>query len=169
MTGHHRTNDYLRQSRHDRLLRELEHDPYHSKRKIAGPATCGGCGASYADGRWSWRPPAQDAVIHTCPACQRIADGVPAAFLTVSGDFARCHRDEITHLIRNHEEHERAEHPLARIMDQQIGEDDSLEYTFTDPHLARGIGEALHHAYQGELDYHHDKGEVLLRVHWRRD
>lgn len=45
-------------------------------------------------------------------------------------------------------------------------ENDATVFAFTDAHLARGIGEALHHTYQGHLDYHHEKGEVLLRVHW---
>ncbi len=167
MTDHHQPTDYRRHARNDRLVREMTHDRYHSKRKIQGPAVCTGCGASYGDGRWSWRPAAADANEHVCPACQRIADGVPAAFLTVSGEFARSHREEITHLIRHREERERAEHPLQRIMTQDL-RDGALEYSFTDPHLARGIGEALHHAYQGELDYHYEKGEELLRVRWSR-
>ena len=41
--------------------------------------------------------------------------------------------------------------------------------TTTDIHLARGIGEALEHAYQGELEFHYNEGENLLRVHWARD
>ena len=40
--------------------------------------------------------------------------------------------------------------------------------TTTDVHLARGIGEALHHAYQGELEFHFNKDQNLLRVNWRR-
>jgi len=38
--------------------------------------------------------------------------------------------------------------------------------TTTDIHLARGIGEALHHAYQGELQYHYNPEQNLLRVNW---
>jgi hypothetical protein len=40
--------------------------------------------------------------------------------------------------------------------------------TTTDIHLARGIGDALHSAYKGELEYHYNKEENLLRVEWRR-
>ena len=40
--------------------------------------------------------------------------------------------------------------------------------TTTDIHLARGIGEALHHAYQGELEFHYNPEQNLLRVNWRR-
>lgn len=128
---------------------------------------CPDCGATYADGRWTWGKPDGQAAEHRCPACQRIADRVPAAFLTIHGQFARDHADEIRHLIHNYEARERIEHPLKRLMAEQA-KDDATVFGFTDAHLARGIGEALQHAYQGELDYHHEKGEVLLRVHWSR-
>lgn len=169
MTQHDRPGDHLRQRRHDPLLREFEqeHDPYHSKRKIHGPACCPQCGATYEAGRWTWGQRSTEAVDHVCPACQRIADHVPAAFLTTDGDFAREHAEEIRHLIRNYEARERAEHPLKRIMGEHQ-EDGATIFTFTDAHLARGIGEALHHAYKGELDYQYEKGEVLLRVYWSR-
>jgi hypothetical protein len=43
-----------------------------------------------------------------------------------------------------------------------------VQITTTDIHLARGIGEALHHAYQGELEYHYHEKDNLLRVVWTR-
>lgn len=164
---HDHPEDHLRHQRHDRLLREKEHDPYHARRKLKGPAYCPTCGATYVDGRWTWGSPADDAAEHVCPACQRIADHVPAAFLTITGDFAQAHAEEIHHLIRNYEARERAEHPLKRIMAEQQDEQGSV-FTFTDAHLARGIGEALQHAYQGEVDFQYQKGEILLRVYWTR-
>ena len=96
-----------------------------------------------------------------------MAEEVPAAFLTLTGDFVQAHREEIGRFVRNYEERERAEHPLKRIMNE-LTEDDAVTFTFTDAHLARGIGEALHHAYQGELSYHYEKDEILLRVTWSR-
>ena len=39
----------------------------------------------------------------------------------------------------------------------------------TDIHLPRRIGEALHSAYEGELDYHYDEEAYLIRVSWKRD
>ena len=40
--------------------------------------------------------------------------------------------------------------------------------TTTDTHLARDIAEALHNAYKGDLDYHYNKADNLLRASWSR-
>ncbi len=102
-----------------------------------------------------------------CPACRRIEDKVPAAFLELRGDFLAEHRDEIMNLIRNLEAREKAEHPLKRLM--AITESkDGVSVTFTDAHLARGAGEAIHDAYEGELDYEYTKEDTMLRVSWTR-
>lgn len=159
--------DYIRQGRRDRLIRELDHDPYHSKRKIKGPTRCPDCGASYAKGRWTWDPAPADAGEHKCPACQRVADRVPAAFLTLRGDFLQRHEDEIVNLIHNYEERERQEHPLKRIMGIEK-QADGMVLTFTDAHLARGIGEAINRAYEGNIDYQYTKEDIMLRVTWER-
>lgn len=153
--------------RGDRRLEEMDHDPYHSKLKLEEPTVCSECRAVFTQGRWSWNPAPEGAHETRCPACQRIHDRVPAAFLTLCGEFRKAHDEEIRHLMRNYEERERAEHPMKRIMNIEET-DDGLSVTFTDPHLARGIGEALHHAYAGDLDYQYTKGDNLLRVTWRR-
>lgn len=151
--------------RHDRLLQEQVHDAYKVKGKLPEPTVCPECGAVFHQGRWQWGEAPAGAHSETCPACHRIHDHFPAGFLTLEGSFFQSHREEIMHLVRNHEQRERAEHPLQRIMavDEQ---DDSVLVTTTDIHLARGIGEALHHAYQGELEFHYNPEENLLRVHW---
>lgn len=69
--------------------------------------------------------------------------------------------------MRNYEQRDRTEHPLKRVMDIEE-RDGELVVTFTDPHLARGIGEALYNAYEGELDYQYTKDGNMLRVTWRR-
>lgn len=167
MTGSNRTTDIPRQGRHDRLIRELDHDPYHSKRKITEPAVCPDCGAIYSKGRWSWGEAESGPHEHLCPACQRIHDRVPAAFLTLRGDFLDVHRDEIMNLVNNYERREKAEHPLKRIMHVEQKENET-EITFTDAHLARGIGEAIHHAYEGDIDYQYTPEDIMLRVSWER-
>jgi NMD protein affecting ribosome stability and mRNA decay len=167
MTGSANQTDYVRQERQDRLILELEHDPYHSKRKIKGPAVCPDCGAVYKSGRWTWEAAATDARDHICPACHRISDRVPAAFLTIRGEFLQLHKDEVMNLIRNYEARERQDRPLKRIMDLNE-QADRTEISFTDAHLARGIGEALHSAYEGTVDYRYTKGDIMLRVTWTR-
>jgi NMD protein affecting ribosome stability and mRNA decay len=156
--------DYVR---HDRLIREFNHDPYHSKRKIEGPALCPDCGAVYSGGRWTWETAAAGARKHVCPACQRVADKVPAAFLTLRGDFLQSHKDEIMNLIHNYAARERKQHPLKRIINSEESAD-GIVFTFTDAHLARGIGEAIYRAYEGQVDYQYTKEDIMLRVTWAR-
>lgn len=158
--------NYVRE-RKDRLIQEGEHDPYFMKRKIAEPNVCPDCEAIYSKGRWSWGSAPSKAHSHRCPACQRVHDRVPAAFLTLQGPFFAEHEEEIAGLINNIENREKQSHPLKRIMNQEKQED-KLLISFTDAHLARNIGDAIHHAYKGELDVQYNKGDMLLRVSWSR-
>jgi NMD protein affecting ribosome stability and mRNA decay len=151
-----------------RNLQEWVHDPYFSKQKLSEPATCPKCGAVYRAGRWVWGSAASDTNRVTCPACQRIQDHCPAGFVTLSGDFLQRHKKEILQLLRNTEQHENAEHPLKRMMALTHQHDGGVEITVTDPHLARAMGEAVRHAYQGQLDLDYQVREYLLRVKWAR-
>lgn len=151
--------------RHDRILLEQVRDAYKAKGKLPDPCVCPQCGALFHDGRWQWGAAPAGAPQETCPACHRIHDQFPAGFLTLEGPFFQAHREEIMHLVHNHEQRERAEHPLQRIMAVEERDGEVL-VTTTDIHLARGIGVAVHHAYQGELEFHYNPEENLLRVHW---
>jgi NMD protein affecting ribosome stability and mRNA decay len=153
--------------RRDRMVQETRHDAYKAKLKMHEPTVCPQCGAVFHEGRWQWMTRPAQAHEEMCPACHRIHDEFPAGYVTLSGSFLNAHREELLHLVKNQEEREKAEHPLKRIMkieDQENG----VVVTTTDIHLARGIGEALHHAYQGELEYHYNEQENLLRVVWER-
>lgn len=153
--------------RREELRDELVHDSYKSKRKLPEPARCPTCGAVYHAGRWSWGTAPADANEATCPACHRIRDRFPAGYVTLKGEFLAPHREEILHLVRNREAREKAEHPLERIMAiEDTGE--GVLVTTTGTHVARDIGEALHSAYKGDLEYHYNSEENLLRVSWRR-
>ena len=164
--SHHQT-EHVTLKRQDRLIRESDHDPYHSRLKLKGPTVCPDCGAVYDRGRWSWKEADAETRKQTCPACQRIADRVPAAFLTIRGEFLQNNKDEILNLIRNYEAKERQEHPMKRIMaSEELA--DGIQFTFSDAHLARGIGEALQRAYEGEIDYQYTKEDIMLRVTWMR-
>jgi len=154
-------------TRRDRLIRERRHDPYEARGKPREPSACPTCHAIFRDGRWQWDRPVADSQEVVCPACQRAADDMPAGILTLSGEFHLAHRKEILGLIRHVEEREAKQHPLKRIM--QVSETgDELEVTTCEAGLARSLGDAIHHAYQGELDYHYPDGAGVLRVQWRR-
>jgi len=77
------------------------------------------------------------------------------------------HREEILRLVRHAESKAKAEHPLERIMDIKEAADHTV-VTFTDSHLVHGVGEALRHAYHGELESQYTDEGDLLRVAWSR-
>jgi NMD protein affecting ribosome stability and mRNA decay len=144
-----------------------DEDPYRMTRKPPEPTVCPTCHAVFHDGRWRWGPVPNDPHELNCPACQRIRDEFPAGYVMVKGEFFKDHRDEIVALISAKEQREKAEHPLQRIMAiEDVRE--GLQVTTTDSHLARGIGEALHDAYKGDLKLRYSRDENLLRATWRR-
>lgn len=153
--------------RRDRLLQELVHDSYKSKHKLPEPTRCPQCGATYHKGRWTWTVAPAGAHEEPCPACHRVRDEFPAGYVELRGAFLSAHRDDILHLVRSREAKESAEHPLERIMAVSDTAEGML-VTTTDTHLARDIAEALHDAYKGELEYHYNKEENLLRASWSR-
>lgn len=150
------------------ILVEREHDPYRDRRKPAEPSACPDCGAVFHDGSWRWLAAPPDAQPQMCPACRRVRDRFPAGFLTLEGEFFRDHRAEVMGLVQSHARHVREEHPLQRLMDIEDRDDGSCLVTTTDVHLARGLGEAVHHAWRGDLAFHYEQGQTLLRVRWRR-
>jgi len=153
--------------RRDRLVQDTRHDAYKAKNKLSEPTVCPQCGAVFHEGRWQWLSRPAQAHEEMCPAYHRIHDEYPAGFVTAGGPFFKEHREELLQLVKNAAEHAKAEHPLKRIMKIEE-QDDGILITTTDIHLARGIGEALHHAFQGELEYHYNERENLLRVVWER-
>lgn len=167
MTGPTRRVDASHQPRRDSMFEDRVADPYRARGKWPEPTSCPECGAIFHQGRWQWGEPPLEAAQHVCPACQRMRDRVPAGELTLGGAFFDGHRQEILNLIHNAESAARAEHPLERIMAVQEGADGTV-ITFTDAHLTHGVGEALHHAYQGELDSRYTDEDGLLRVSWSR-
>lgn len=160
MRGHDR-------QRKDRQIEEVVHDPYLERHKPSGPAVCPGCGALFDGGHWRWMPVPPGAKAHLCPACHRVRDEFPAGYVTLSGSFFGEHRDEILGLVRNEETRAKSEHPLERII--QIAEaNGEMTITTTDIHLPRRIGEALKHAWHGDLELKYAPSEYRVRVHWRR-
>ncbi|MGN6807009.1 MAG: BCAM0308 family protein [Trinickia sp.] len=152
---------------HNEVFPGLADDPYALRRKLSEPSVCPNCGAVYRDGRWQWlaRPAQASQVV--CTACHRIADGMPAGYVYISGSFARERRAEMLNLIHHHEERAKAGHPMKRIMSVSESGDTTIVAT-TDVHLARDIGSALKSAFQGALDVKYSRDENLVRVYWQR-
>ncbi|MBD3669501.1 MAG: ATPase [Gammaproteobacteria bacterium] len=154
-------------ARLDRLVQEREHDTYKSREKLSEPTVCPSCGAVFQKGRWQWLERPAGAEEHTCPACRRIEDRVPAGYVSISGDFFTQHKDEIMGLVHNQEDREKSGHPLNRLIDI-VETDGGVEITTTDMHLPRDIGVALEKAYEGDLDFHYEEESNILRVKWSR-
>jgi len=141
-------------------------DPYQARQKLKEPAGCWKCGAVYHRSRWQWTTELVAAKEDICPACRRIEDGLPTGILTLHGDFARQHENEIVGLARNEEAAEKGEHPLNRIANVERTEA-GLVITTTDINLPRRIGEAIKRAYRGTLDMHFDDTTYFMRADWR--
>ena len=157
--------------RRDRLPLETLMDSYKSRGKLSEPTVCSGCSAVFRAGRWQWLAKPQDIQKHArqtlCPACHRVRDHFPAGYVSLSGKFFAEHEQEILQLIQHRETREKTRHPLQRIMAIEKAEQSTM-VTTTDIHLARNIGEALQHAYQGELELRYSPDQNLLRASWSR-
>lgn len=160
-------NEATRPQRHDRLIQETEHDTYRLRSKPRAPTACPECGVVFTGGRWQWTECPPEPHLQLCPACQRIRDAYPAGVVHLTGPFLADHREEIQHLIAHEGQRETAQHPLERVMDA-VAADDGMLVTTTGTHLARRLGEAVHHAYQGALAFNYNAGEKRLRVEWQR-
>ena len=154
----------------DRSVRAPKHDPYKPKGKLLEPSVCRQCKAVYHKGRWTWAPVPANSYELLCPACHRIQDNAPSGVLLLTGDFVAKQRDEALALARNEESRAKSEHPLARIIkiEDQVEAPAGVVITTTDPHLARRIGEALHHAHRGTFICRYEEDKDLLRANWHR-
>jgi len=153
--------------RFDRQLEEHHKDPYRPKTKLPEPTVCPQCGLVFHDGHWQQMARPNQAHESLCPACHRTNDQMPAGYVTLESDFVQQHRDELLTLARTTEERENSRHPLQRIMDID-DKDNKITITTTDIHIARRIGEAIHSAYEGNLDVTYGPGDYVVRVSWSR-
>jgi hypothetical protein len=165
--GTHRTGT-ASPGRRDCSVDRQQRDPYRARSKPPEPTVCPECDAVWLGGRWTWAEVPQAAHSQRCPACQRIADAYPAGEVRLEGAFLEAHRAEIRRLVANVAERKAAEHPMQRLMAVRE-ESGGLVITTTDVHLARGIGEAVHRAYQGSLALDYVPEAAEIRVHWSRN
>ena len=153
--------------RRDRLIQQYRHDTYQKKEKYSGPTICKECDAVFIEGRWVWKEHTINANRIICPACRRIQEKYPAGHLEIKGSFFEAHYDELMKLIHNTERKEKNDHPMERIIAIKTEKGHSL-VTTTGIHLARRIGEALKHSYQGELDFTYGDAEKSIHMTWIR-
>ena len=75
---------------------------------------------------------------------------------------------QLLNLVKTREARAAIEHPLQRIMavEDVAG---GIRVTTTDAHLARGIAQALHEAFKGNLELSYSKDEHLVRAVWRAE
>jgi NMD protein affecting ribosome stability and mRNA decay len=135
-------------ARRDQTYQEDEHDTYKLQGKLKEPTVCPTCGAVFHKGRWTW-------------------DKYPKGLVTIKGSFKDIQHEQLIGVVKNTEEKEKKEHPLSRIMGIE-SQPDGLIISTTDTHLPRRIGDALKHAYHGELELHYDQDEQFVRVTWTR-
>ncbi|MEM9663938.1 MAG: BCAM0308 family protein [Bacteroidota bacterium] len=148
-------------------FRDARHDTYQARKKWPQNTCCPDCGAAFVGGRWAWAsvPRVEHAV--RCPACQRMADRYPAGFITLRGPFVATYQDALRRLIFNVGKAEMNERPLERLMDVET-KGNTVEVTTTGVHLARRIGQALHRAFDGDLNLDYADGQMMVRVTWVR-
>ena len=154
-------------ARRDKTLQEYQHDTYKLRGKLKEPTACPDCGAVFHKGRWMWGSIPTGSEQATCPACHRMRDKYPKGFVTIKGPFKDEEHEQVIGIVKNTEEKEKKEHPLSRIMAIE-SQREGLVISTTDTHLPRRIGEALKHAYHGELELHYDQDEDFVRVTWTR-
>ncbi len=128
----------------------------------ASPTECIDCGVVYFDGRWRWGVAPGQVREGRCPACTRIAQQHPAAWIVLATDFAE-HQANALQLIEEGAERARALHPLRRLMGRQMGAE-GLELSFTDMRLARELAATVQHAFHAQLSYHYDAQAQQLRI-----
>ena len=158
--------DFLNKTR---TIFPVRQDEYESTGKFPDATVCIECGNVYKNGRWI-HPDAQigSAFGQTkCPACRRLEDHRPAGDITIKGPFTQQHHDEIMGRIRRIERKERARHPIEKIIGI-VDEPYQTDITTSGIHLARRIGDALHHSFKGDLSYSYGRGEKSIQVHWER-
>jgi NMD protein affecting ribosome stability and mRNA decay len=151
--------------RHLHLLDERL-DPYQDYSALESEAQCSVCGAVHKEGRWQWIEPSIDAAAIRCPACRRLEEQAPAAYLEIEGRLLDDRKDEVLNTVHEHERIEKSLDPLQRIMAIEAT-DKGLMITTTDVRLARSIAQLLQTRCQCELDFHYDRNRSLLWLRCR--
>lgn len=152
------------------LISEDTGSPYYELRKYPEPTICSQCQLVYHKGHWT-NGSSVPAGAHRelCPACRRIQDRNPGGVVYLGGSYLERHQQELLQIVKKQEALARENRPLQRIMWIKPNGDAGLEVATTNLHLARRIGEALHHAHKGQLEIKYSDGDRFARVYWSRE
>jgi hypothetical protein len=134
-------------------------DPTSASKSYMRGSSASNAGSFYHQARWRRLPRAEGTAEVSCAACRNINDKYRAGIVTLRGDFAHEHKEEMIQLARRQEEAETEEHPLNRII--SIEEDaHGVVINTTDIHLPRRIGDAIKRAFRGEIDDSFEKKDI---------
>jgi len=131
-------------------------------------ARCPECGALFHQGRWRWGLPYISAGQRVCPACARMAGGIPAGMLVVPADAVGGDGDTILFLIRHAAGAERQDDPLRRIMGVTETAGQGITVTTADAGLPAALGRRLMAALGGEMTMDAPDSQGFVRVLWHR-
>lgn len=165
---------------HTTFTHRPDHDGgrHRTARAPSEPILCAGCGAIYANRRWSRSLNARvraDArgggpiAVRICPACRRARSGMPHGFVHIDGEFVRRHRDEILRLLHNEVDRAAEDNPLGQVLDWGDDGTGGLLVTTTTEHLAIRLGRALEKAFDGKVLYGFSHENKLAHVWWHRE
>jgi len=153
---------------------DTEKDPYLPEESPSDVGECTKCGIIYHGKHWALKSNTPEDVLLKeprvkliCPACKKITEKFAEGYVTLHGDFLKGHKDEILHLIRNKEKIAMDSNPLERIIEikDRAG---TIEVTTTTEKLAQRIGQMLHKAFHGDVEYKWSDDVKLARVVWTR-
>ena len=162
------------------FTRRPDHDGgrHRTPRAAPGPVLCAGCGAIYANKRWSHSNGAKVRAagqagrpidVRICPGCRRRNAGVPHGFVHVDGEFVAQHRDEVLGLLHNEVDRAAEDNPLAQVLDWGDDGAGGLLVTTTTEHLALRLGRALEKAFDGKALFGFSHENKLAHVWWHRE
>lgn len=152
---------------------DTNNDPYLNMKAPKDMSKCKGCGAIYHDKRWNIYE--HVAKITTtkkgtvlCPACKKIKDGYAEGIVNLTGKFLPTHMEDIYNVIKRTEKNSIKKNPLGRIMDMEDIRG-GVRISTTTVEFARKLGDAIHKAYKGDIEYKWSDGQKMARINWKRD
>jgi NMD protein affecting ribosome stability and mRNA decay len=149
-------------------------DPYQPEEGQEA-SLCTTCRAIYQNKRWFFDEKlagklagANKVKEVTCPTCRKVKDHYPEGILTLSGEFMKDHKDEITTLLNKEAERVGKRSVADRIISMTEETKDQLVVETTTEKLAQHLGRAVYKAYKGDLNFKWGEMDKLVRVYWTR-